>query len=193
MSNYTSMPGLKPKDTSWHIEERPLSTDISSIIAEVLAFDTEWYLDTSRQDNNLVHKDTKMFQLIYTPYLWQLGDQFIPALVNTLKSPDLLDLYAEIENYYSGKIARCEIIDMTGQADIPTHVDGMEFLTVARRVHVPLYTHENVFFTVMNTTVNMKVGNWYEINNCLPHSVKNNGEQRRIHMILDVLANDHIK
>ena len=42
----------------------------------------------------------------------------------------------------------------------------------------------------MGNGINMEVGNWYEINNSLPHSVTNNSDLIRIHVIIDILQNE---
>lgn len=54
-----------------------------------------------------------------------------------------------------------------------------------------MVTHEDVLFTVLDNTMNMKAGSAYEINNGMPHSVINNSNVDRIHLIVDLLPNEY--
>jgi Aspartyl/Asparaginyl beta-hydroxylase len=54
------------------------------------------------------------------------------------------------------------------------------------RVHIPIKTNDNVFFTVSDTVLNMKVGNAYIVNTLLPHRVENLGNDFRIHLVFKV-------
>jgi hypothetical protein len=191
------MQKIKNKDSSWQFLKEKLPIDLSPIINDVLNFDEEWKLDTSRQDKLTTHKDTRMYQLRFISYLWQKGEGNNSININNMRSIEAQEIiekiYLYLEEQYNGKVVRCEIIDMNGQGFIATHVDSGEFLSLGRRIHIPLITNKDVLFTVFNNTINMEVGNWYEINNSLPHSVKNNSNTRRIHIILDILSNEYLK
>lgn len=183
---------IKKKDTSWQFISNQIPFDISPIVEEVKNFSYQWDLDTSRQDNNKTHSGTRMYSLRYIDYSWI--ESVTPTWYDTnkLENEDLKNkIFNHLEDIYLGKVVRAEIVEMPGSHDIRTHVDGGTFLNIARRIHIPLITNENVFFTVFNKTINMSVGSWYEINNILPHSVKNNSPSKRIHMILDILPNKY--
>jgi Aspartyl/Asparaginyl beta-hydroxylase len=188
---------LPPKNTTWQFQEGelPAWSFLSALISEVLSFKAEWELDTSRQNGTPTHKDTRMFQILYLSYDWKPGEPIHIEIINSLKSDagnaSLNNILTYLGNVYNGKVVRCEVIEMMGVGSIPKHVDSSPMLAVARRVHVPLLTNPNVDFTVMDKTLNMKVGSWYEINNSLPHSVENKSSERRIHMICDVLTKDY--
>lgn len=192
-----TMQEVKAKDGSWQFVENILPIDLSPLIDDVLKFKNEWLLDTSRQDKLATHKDTRMYQLRFISYLWQRHEGNNSIDVNSMNSKEakktILDIYTYLENQYNGKVVRCEIIDMNGKGNIATHVDSGEFLSIGRRVHVPLITNPDVIFTVLNNSINMEVGKYYEINNSLPHSVKNNSDDKRIHIILDILLNKDLQ
>ncbi len=58
------------------------------------------------------------------------------------------------------------------------------------RIHIPIQTNEKVIFRLNGQTLPMKVGEcWYADFN-LPHYVSNEGENDRIHLVLDCLRND---
>ena len=187
------MSNIVEKNALWSINEHTLDIDISNIIKEVSSFKEEWFLDTSRQDNSQYHNKTKMFQMRFFSYYWSPGQKSTYEEVNSLKDPkaviELNSVFKMLEEYYDGKAVRCEIINMDPNSEIKPHVDSFDFCHYARRVHIPIITNKNVFFTVLNKTINMEVGKWYEINNDLPHSVKNKSNENRVHIICDILGN----
>ena len=188
-----NMSKILKKDTKWSILELG-QFNVSGLEAEISKFDLEWKIDTSRQDNNYTHSNTNMYQICYTDYNWSPGSSIVTNQVNNLKTPkaikELLDIYNKLEYYYEGKIIRCEIVKMLKNTKIPKHVDGGPLLYYSRRVHVPVITNEKITFTVMDNTIHMKRGGWYEINNQLPHSVNNETDIDRVHIIIDVLPDN---
>lgn len=181
------------KDTSWTILEYG-KFGINGLVKEISNFSEEWLLDTSRQDNNITHKNTEMYQLVYSDYKWIPGEKLEINVINNLSSisakNEFYDIVKELEKRFNGTLCRAEIIKMKANVKIRKHVDGGSFLQYARRCHVPIITNDNVFFTVLDNTVNMKAGTLYEINNSLPHSVENNSDQDRVHLILDIMPNE---
>ena len=53
------------------------------------------------------------------------------------------------------------------------------------RFHIPLKTNPNVSFLLNNQPVNMKVGELWYLRLSDIHSVKNQGEDTRVHMVID--------
>jgi hypothetical protein len=187
---------LPDKNTSWNYQFDKLPIDLSSIIEEVKSFDKEWELDTSRQDKLATHKDTKMFQLRFMSYNWEIGEGNNSYDVNYFKNikcnEDLKSIYNYLENIYKGKVVRTEIIQMNKKSFIKPHVDGGVMLQVGRRIHIPLITNSKVVFEVFGEKKYLKVGNWYEINNIIPHSVTNDSDQDRIHFIIDLMPEKYL-
>jgi aspartyl/asparaginyl beta-hydroxylase (cupin superfamily) len=58
-------------------------------------------------------------------------------------------------------------------------------LEFCNRTHIPIKTNDNVLFTVAGETINMKEGEIWEFNNQKYHSVHNNGDEDRWHLIID--------
>jgi hypothetical protein len=188
---------LPDKNTSWNYQFDKLPIDLSSIIEEIKSFDKEWELDTSRQDKLATHKDTKMFQLRFISYHWEFGEGNNSYDVNNFKNQecnkDLKSIYDYLENIYEGKVVRTEIVQMNKKSFIRPHVDGGIMLQLSRRIHIPLITNEQVIFEVFGEKKYLEVGNWYEINNTIPHSVINDSEYDRVHFIIDILQNKHLE
>jgi hypothetical protein len=73
---------------------------------------------------------------------------------------------------------------MPGEA-IVEHRDMNFSLAHAHRIHVPIITNDQVWFTVGGEVLNIPEGEIYEINNRRSHSVRNEGDQPRVHLVLD--------
>lgn len=187
---------LPDKNTSWNYQYGSLPIDISSIIQEINSFEEEWLRDTSRQDKLATHKDTKMFQLRFMSYHWELGQGNTSYDINYFKNKQSNEsvnaIYEYLENLYDGKVIRGEIIQMNKHSGIKPHVDGGVMLQLGRRIHIPLITNPKVIFEVFGEKKYLEVGNWYEINNIIPHSVINDSEYDRVHFIVDLMPNKHL-
>ena len=73
------------------------------------------------------------------------------------------------------------------KTEIPTHVDwANETLKVARRIHIPIITNPDCIFIVGDDSINLKEGEIWEVNNDKKkHSVHNNGDEDRVHLLID--------
>ena len=181
------------KDTKWTIKH--IGTFKTEYLEKtILNFDKEWDLDISRQNIGMTHKHTKMFRLLETDYLWMPGTPINTIKVNEFDNIDankeIQYIYDLLENMYSGKILRCEVIKLNANSEVYKHTDGGALLHYSRRIHIPIITSEKITFTVYNNTIHMKKSNAYEINNQLPHSVNNPTDIDRVHIIIDVLPDD---
>lgn len=66
------------------------------------------------------------------------------------------------------------------------------------RFHVPIITNPNVEFSVWNwngekITHNPKVGDMFMLDTRKPHTVINNGNEQRIHLVIDVFCNSYVR
>ena len=185
---------LKKKNSTWGISEL-CTTSIDHIKKDILNFSFEWTIDTSRQAKYSTHQNTEMYPIRFLDYTWNVGDtvNIIDRYnLNSVQArAELEDIYNKLESEFDGKVVRVEVVKLKANTNIRTHVDGGTMLAVARRCHIPIITNKDVFFTVYKDTVNMKEGVIYEINNSMPHSVLNDSDHDRIHIIIDVLPNEY--
>jgi hypothetical protein len=184
------------KKESWGIIDYG-QVSIDNIILEVLSYHSEWLIDQSRQKTYQTHKDTSFFQLKKMSYNWTINSKGKSYTVNNLKNKkaqeELEHIYSLLEKMFDGKIIRAELITMNPNSRIRTHRDRGDILFLARRIHIPIKTNKDVIFKVNKDLLNMKVSNIYEINNFQYHSVINNSEEERVHLIIDVLPKEFLK
>ena len=79
------------------------------------------------------------------------------------------------------------VVKLLAGQEIAEHIDEGGIYNVAHRIHVPIYTNEECVFTVGGEEYRMAAGEIVEIDNTVPHSVKNGGADR-VHLIMDVIG-----
>lgn len=166
--------------------------NVDEIVKYITKFKNEWLLYTDRQ--NAIYEERRNPHLYTNTYIIQdhsLFWKFGSNIESVTKDFVLMNLVSEIvkslEENVVGKAARVLLIKLEAGKDVTEHTDGGDYLSTVRRYHIPLITNENVFYTVNSETINMKKGECWEINNFKPHSVLNNSEEDRVHLLIDVL------
>ena len=181
---------LPSKKDGWgFLEFGPL--EISEISSEIKEYYEEWDLDTTRQEKYQTHQSTKMFQIMGMDYYVGLNDEKVATIFNQMHLPsaqkELEDICKKIEEISEGKVIRIEFINMKPKSRVRTHKDRSDILYVARRFHIPIKTNPKVFFKSGDSLKILKPGILYELNNINYHSVMNNSDENRIHLIIDSL------
>lgn len=116
-----------------------------------------------------------MFEAELKPVLWMTADHF----EQTEKGKQL------IKENGVGYFVRATLVRLKAGGSIAEHRDMNFSLTHSHRVHLPIVTNDEVWFSVGSETINMHEGQLYEINNRRLHSVDNKGSDDRVHLILD--------
>ena len=155
--------------------------------------DMDWNADQFRQTTFKVHQHTTTVYLsnIIETTLW---NGIIPSEV-VIVNQNLYDIahpiIEELEQRFNSKVARSMLTRLPAGKKIPPHPDSGHYLMSVHRCHIPIQTNPDVVFTVNQTTINMQVGQGYEINNSKWHYVSNNGTTDRVHLMIDLLPNNY--
>lgn len=171
------------------------SYDVSELSSMVEKFDTEWRLDTSRQNQpNSVHVNTNTYYIRSFKPGWEPHEKLnVFPLANNIKILFIADkIIKDLEAIHNGNVSLAMIVKLLPDSDIIPHSDESSYLGVVRRHHIPLKTNEEVLFHIDGESVHMKVGECWEINNSKVHHVTNNSNEDRIHMIIDILPKQYI-
>lgn len=190
------MATLRSKKENWGFLDIG-KVEISAIKKEVEQYHSEWLLDTTRQKTYETHEHTFMFPVKQFDYLHDLNDVGICKTVKSLSTfeanEELQQIVKLLENVSVGKAIRVEFISMKPKSRIRTHKDRSDVLYVARRFHIPIKTNRLVSFISDNETRYLEEGYAYELNNIKYHGVRNNSDEYRIHLIVDVLPIEYTK
>lgn len=146
-----------------------------------------WKISTERQEEYEVHRFTETIHLRHVKNLDFTNFRFVNyEMFEFYKS--FIDKYLEIlSKFCEVKEYSALLVNLKPKGIIDPHTDGgSRYFQLGHRIHIPIKTNENVFFTVGETRENMKVGKIYEINNLGMHSVENHSTENRIHLIMDI-------
>ena len=149
------------------------------IISNIVLFDE----DVRRQKLYEVHKSTKSIFL-------REGDLNSPMFtykdhVNLETFKLLFDQIEHIIGIELSDIYNAILVLMPPHTSIKPHVDGGALLRTLVRAHVPIITNGKVMFNIEGNEKNMKAGEVWAINNLKTHSVRNDSDEDRIHLIFD--------
>ena len=172
--------------------------DISLLKSQLSQFDEAlWDEDTTRQNSYSVHKKTQTINLIFDDDLRHENPTLLPKYQQLKKV--LAPIEALIKSYYARSLKlkrlasrygepyfiRAILVSLSPNSDISKHQDHGESLSRCHRIHIPLQTSEQVYFSVGDDTTHIKEGEIWEINNRNIHSVSNQSNDKRIHLIVD--------
>ena len=169
--------------------------NIDAIKSHILKFADEWFLDTSRQEQYSNHKDTESYFLYKSDLGWSKGAKFNYEV----KSDDdlLLEMVEpiikDLEKIHDGVRGNVLIIKLKANQNIPSHFDDGDYLVYSRRHHVAIITSQETKFGVGLEKINMLEGECWEINNTRLHSVKNNSDIDRVHLLIDIMPTREVE
>jgi hypothetical protein len=145
----------------------------------------EWKSFDFRQKTFEVHRHTETIPIIYNEDFRETDLHYWPCYkkFKTLfkKIEDSL-----LKHFSKGNIVRAILVKLKAHSKIDPHIDYGNSLEKCKRIHIPIVTNSNTFFTVGEEVKNLKEGEMWEINNSgKTHSVENNDNKDRIHLIVD--------
>ena len=172
--------------------------EIAALVAGVRSLtEAQWSTDDSRQKIFHAHNSTQTIKLIAdadfrheNPTKHDGYDRFAPMLA---------PLMYHVRAYYAqtlrqrtliaargpGYFVRCILTRLPAGYEIGPHIDEGYSLKRSHRIHVPIVSNEQTRFRVGDLTLQMRVGEMWEINNRRIHAVRNGGSEARVHLIMD--------
>lgn len=163
-----------------------------------LSNNLDWDEFDFRQKKFHVHKETKSIPLIFSEELYGAfsdSENDVESMSENSQTkyyPYFKDELIGIEKHLKsiidedGFIFRAILVNLPAGNKVHPHIDKGKSFNVPRRIHLPIQTNPKCYFTVGETTKNLKLGELWEINNNgIMHSVSNEGETDRIHLIID--------
>ena len=100
----------------------------------------------------------------------------------------------KVTNFFQTEIISMMFYSMTPGSEIHAHRDMIGNVGWGGlRFHIPIQTNSNLIFKVSNKRVIMNVGEIWALDTSYLHSVSNNGNRERIHLVFDVKVNNWVK
>ena len=104
------------------------------------------------------------------------------------------DYVPEVINSFPGLKNRIRFLRLRAGGEIFPHSDPMHQLDRAMvRIHIPVQTSASVAFYVHGVRLHMLPGETWFVDVRFKHSVRNEGDTDRVHLVMDVVANSELR
>lgn len=173
------------------------AVDVDPLRDAILAQnDDAWNEFEYRERSYEVHEQTRSIVMLFTNGSgWPNIEISKEAGWDRLASDAVPVMHDIIGRCYppGGTIIRAMAAKLMAGGKIRPHRDSHPSFHYGHRIHVPITTNERVRFMVNGRPYRFEVGQAYEINNQLTHSVMNKGGDDRITFIFDYVPPDVIQ
>lgn len=105
-----------------------------------------------------------------------------------LRCPYIMQVMAEL----GGVWGRSRLMGLAAGAEVPEHVDAHYYWRTHLRIHIPIITNSGVTFTCGGETAHMAPGECWVFDSFRWHEVRNRGDERRVHLVLDTVPTDQL-
>lgn len=96
----------------------------------------------------------------------------------------------KLERHYNADVKHAVLHGLEPGKEIANHTDHSDVFAVANRVHLSITTDPGVKFFIDGGEYHFPAGKFFELNNKVPHSVVNNSNVFRVHLVVDLLSKD---
>jgi hypothetical protein len=163
--------------------------DIAAVQREVAAAESLWHVDSARQRNVAVQRETQSIAL--------RAARRSPgvALNDTLASaptalaahfPVVMQLVGEICAQRGGTPARVMVVRLRPGGRVYPHVDAGAYYRAHDRLHIDVLSESGCMLACAGERVAMRPGEVWQFDNGLEHHAANPGRHWRVHVIFDV-------
>lgn len=186
-------PRLNPNDVfPGHVDFEKAFPEIQKEILALAAQEDAWPLTktTFGQSNYGVASDIRQDAVTGKEIGWRLfivsiGDQFTP------RSRELLPVLTDLVQKHKERLVSCAISLLPPKVRIPPHVGYTKSVI---RYMLPIELPKSHCFLCLNGESEMwELGKSFCFDDCFPHSVHNDSEERRIVLYCDILREVHSK
>ena len=105
--------------------------------------------------------------------------------------------FQEVINSFNTEVVRARLLKLKAGTMIHEHRDyGQQRYSFERgwiRVHIPVITHEKVSWNLRDKRIPIGEGQAWYLSVCEPHSVQNNSDIDRVHLVLDMQVNSWLR
>ncbi len=163
----------------------------------ILSLDDEtWRENLTRQEEFEVHRSTESVVMYFVNLdQWpdvevtkEPGFKYLSELALPLMNDIITRCYQP-----GGTVIRAMAAKLLAGQKITRHWDKHPSFHCGHRIHIPITTNPRVRFMIDGQPYRFKVGEAYEINNQLHHSVMNKGNEDRITFIFDYVPKEEIE
>lgn len=170
--------------------------DVDPLRRAILAQEPNaWHENQHRQQSYDVHTYTESIVLVFCDGAWPEVTVSKEPGWDRLAEHAVPLMHSIIEQHYpkGGTIIRAMAAKLLAGGKITPHFDSHPSFRYGHRIHIPITTSRGVRFMIDGRPYQFEVGQGYEINNQLTHSVMNRGKEDRITYIFDYVPPEVIE
>lgn len=104
------------------------------------------------------------------------------------QSPYITEILADLGAVWG----RSRLMGLAPGAVVPEHVDVGYYWRTHIRIHIPVVTNPGVAFSCDRETVHMAPGECWLFDSFCLHNVRNDGDQKRVHLVLDTVGGEKL-
>jgi len=164
--------------------------DPSNVVKELKITHLWNWLNLRRNDPTLKHMAVQDIILRFQPVGYDATYEFF---YNSLPCVDYFSqrylpktFNAVLDEFSYQNLGRVMVANLRPGEVIDYHIDEGRYAQRIDRYHMVVTSNENVTFTAGSDSVHMNAGEIWWFNNQALHMVKNNGQEDRIHIIVDI-------
>lgn len=102
--------------------------------------------------------------------------------------PYIIEILADLGAVWG----RSRLMGLAPGAVVPEHVDVGYYWRTHIRIHIPVITNPLVAFRCDGETVHMAAGECWLFDSFCTHDVRNGGDQKRVHLVLDTVGGEKL-
>lgn len=163
--------------------------DVSNIKKIITENNYDWSEFTARQKSCRDMINTRTIPIVFDSRIFTTNFEPVYTENYPVFETELNNISKIIKKITNGEgyLLKALLVKLLKKTDIPTHIDwANDTLKHSRRIHIPIITNPDCIFIVGDDTLHMKEGEIWEMNNDKKrHSVHNNGDEDRVHLIID--------
>jgi len=164
--------------------------DVEPFLAEIRANENAWTLNESRQQTNRAHRDTNTIFIRSAVRRTDLSihenqESEFTQLARSL--PDTVRFLKSFARNRGARLSRAAVVRLKPRSKVHRHVDAGSFYFIRDRYHLVLQSAAGSLMFSGNESVLMRHGELWWFDNKQFHEARNESDQWRIHLILDLL------
>ena len=102
--------------------------------------------------------------------------------------PYIMEILADLGAVWG----RSRLMGLAPGAIVPEHVDVGYYWRTHIRIHIPIVTNPKVAFSCHKETVHMAPGECWLFDSFCMHNVRNDGDAKRVHLVLDTVGGEKL-
>ena len=167
--------------------------DTAPLLAEVEAEQGRWFDDTSRQRKVRCQRDTlniflRAARKPLPPGARNANDVHETRTMRAAANfPEILSFCRRVASLQEGELGRVALVALLPQGWVRPHTDFGAYYRIRDRFHLVLRSAGGSALTAGGQAVVMREGELWAFDNKVRHEARNPSDERRIHLIFDVL------